>query len=217
MELQMRNTTFISSVVLSVACVSAANAALTFDNFLTAQSTFAGPTAWASPPASQPIFGASGTRSVYAYDNGGSPSSASVSGGTATLTASGQGAAGLQYVGNAQDLTAYTFSFNLSFSALPGNAKATMLFYGTGGFQALYNVNYTGAGSYTVDLSTGPSWASGPVDFTAVYQFSLYLDNKNPTLNSLTLSVSNFTYTPAPGAIALLGAAGLIAARRRRD
>ena len=111
MEFQMRNTTFISSVVLSVACVSAANAAVAFDNFLSAQATFAGPTAWASPPASQPIFGASGTRSVYAFDNGGSPSSASVSGGTATLTASGQGAAGLQYGGNAQDLTGYTFSF----------------------------------------------------------------------------------------------------------
>ena len=217
MEFQMRNTTFISSVVLSVACVSAANAALTFDNFLTAQSTFAGPTAWASPPASQPIFGASGTRLVYAvdYDNGGSPSSASVSGGTATLTASGQGAAGLQYDGNAQDLTGYTFSFDLSLSGLPGSAKATMLFYGTGGFQALYNVNYTGAGSYTVDLSTGPTWASGP--FTPVNSFSLYLQNDNATSNSLTLSVSNFTYTPAPGAIALLGAAGLIGARRRRD
>ena len=217
----MRTQTFIVSMASALVFAGAAQATptpfnyYTFDSLTVAQTDASSAAAWASPALSQPIFGASGTRQLFAYDNGGSGSAASVSGGTATLSASGQGAAGLQYGGNTQDLTSYIFSFDLSLTGVQADAKVAMEFYSTGGTYALYLVNYTVAGSYTVNMSTGFVEPVGSVDFTAITGFSLYLENGNSYANSLT--VSNFGYVPAPGAAALIGLAGLVAGRRRRN
>lgn len=65
------------------------------------------------------------------------------------------------------------------------------------------------AGSGTANLTV--SSYAGAVDFTQIIQIGLYAD-------TATGSISNFTITPipAPGAFALLGAAGLVRSRRRR-
>jgi hypothetical protein len=217
----MRTQKFIVSMASALVFAGAAQATVapfnyyTFDSFTVAQTYTDSAAAWASPASSQPIFGASGARTVYAYDNAGPGSAASVSGGTATLSASGQGSSGLQYDGNAQDLTGYAFSFDLSLTGVLADAKIAMEFYSTGGVYAMYQVNYTVAGSYTVNMSTGFVEPVGSVDFTAITGFSLYLENGNSYANSLT--VSNFGYVPAPGAAALIGLAGLVASRRRRN
>ena len=203
-------------MVLSVACVSAANAAVTFDSFTVPQSESNGwglgaGINWASPASSQPIFGASGTRAGYAYNNGSGTSTSSVGGGTATFTNTDSGGqfAGLVYSGSAQDLTGYTFSLYLNSNvATDGGTGFAWLFESAGGsVQSV--VNYTGVGTYTIDLNT----LSG-IDVTTITSISIGIYSAEPG----SATVSNFTYAPAPapGAVALLGAAGLIGARRRR-
>ena len=206
-------------MVLSVACVSAANAAVTFDSFTAPQNesnTSTSPSTnainWASPASSQPIFGASGTRTAFAYNNLSGTSTSSVGDGTATFTNPGSGGqfAGLYYSGNAQDLTGYTFSFYLN-SNVATDVDGQLGFFfdlesaGGGYFPGL--LSYTVAGMYTVDLSTVIG-----VDLTAITSISIGIATNAPG----SATVSNFTYVPAPGAIALLGAAGLIGGRRRR-
>jgi len=201
-------------MVLSVACVSAANAAVTFDGFSVGQTSADPAVAWASPAASQPIFGASGTRLAYTNRYSSVSSSVSVGSGTATFSNTGGSAdMGLLYQGSAQDLTGYTFSFNLNMTG--ANTVFEVGFWNADGGYANYYVNYTTPGTYTIDLSTLPliEGEPGSFDFTAITNFAIIL--QAPSAGSAT--VSNFTYTPAPGAIALLGAAGLVGARRRRD
>jgi len=205
-------------VAVVAALAGSASAAMTFDSFTVSQSQSAygisSGVNWASPTSSQPIFGASGTRAAFAYNNIGGLGSASVSGGTATFTTA-VGGAGLFYSGNAQDLTGYTFSFDLS---MTGDLTSTFFEVDFGianGTYAAYVLNYTTAGTYTVDLSAVPSNSEflGAFDFTAITDITISIQANN-LLSSAT--VSNFTYTPAPGALALLGAAGLAGARRRR-
>ena len=209
----MRNKTFISSMVLSVACVSAANAAVAFDSFTVAQSKSnldaPVPINWASPASSQPIFGASGTRAAYAYGFG-TITTSSVSGGTATFTTSPVGGfAGLAYAGNAQDLTGYTFSFDLNITGAGSFFEVN--FAGASGAGAAFTINFAGAGTYTVDLSTVYGFEMGIPDFRAITDISFQLSANS----ACSATMSNFVYTPAPGALALLGVAGLAARRRR--
>jgi hypothetical protein len=213
---QMRNTTFIFSMVgVAVAVAGSANAAVAFDSFNVAQTDASPAVSWASPSSSQPIFGASGTRAAFAvayYNPNANPTdrSTSVSTGTATFTSTNgaYSGMGLFYSGSAQDLTGYTFSFDLN---MTGVYSAFAMDFGIAdGNYAQYFVNYTTAGTYTVDLSTVPF--TGAFDFTAITDITIGLQ----TQSAGSATLSNFVYTPAPGAIALLGAAGLIGARRRR-
>jgi uncharacterized protein (TIGR03382 family) len=211
MDFHMRNTTFISSmagIAAAVAVAGSASAAVAFDSFTVLQTNTDVAVAWASPAASQPIFGASGTRLAFAYDNGPGTPSVSVGATTATFSTSSQGGAGLFYSGSAQDLTGYTFSFNLN---MTGAQSAFEVDFGIAdGTYAQYFANYTTAGTYTIDLSTVPF--NGAFDFTAITDITISLSSG--AAGSVT--VSNFTYTPAPGALALLGVAGLAGGRRRR-
>ena len=218
----MRNKTFISSMVGIAAAVAVAGSAsagiagMTFDSFTVAQSESNTPSLlpginWASPASSQPIFGASGTRAAFAFNNGSGTSTSSVGGGTATFTTTGSGgqAAGLYYSGDAQDLTGYTFSFYLNSNvATDGRRGFFFDLVSVGGGYSPNVLNYTVAGVYTVDLST----VNG-VDLTAITSIAIGIYTSTPG----SATVSNFTYTPAPGALALLGASGLVGARRRRD
>ena len=61
------------------------------------------------------------------------------------------------------------------------------------------------------------------INFSNLYYIGFQLDNTNTAgsvsgggVPSASLQISNFGYVPAPGAIALLGAAGLINIRRRK-
>ena len=221
----MRNKTFISSMVGVAAAVAVAGSAsagiagMTFDSFTVAQSESNLPDPipginWASPASSQPIFGASGTRAAYAFNYGssGTTTTSSVSSGAATFTTNAEGGAvaGLQYFGNAQDLTGYTFSFYLNSNVPTAGQEGFSFFLQTAGLGTVERiVNYTGAGTYTVNAN---DFAAPEIDLTAITSFGFGIYTSTPG----TATVSNFTYTPAPGAIALLGAAGLVGARRRR-
>ena len=212
----MRNKTLISSMVAAaVAVAGSASAGMTFDSFTVAQSESNTPGLppginWASPASSQPIFGASGTRAAFAFNNSGT-STSSVGGGTATFTYTGSNgtSTGLYYSGDAQDLTGYTFSFYLNSNvATDGRRGFFFDLVSVGGGYSPNVLNYTVAGVYTVDLST----VNG-VDLTAITSIAIGIFTSTPG----SATVSNFTYTPAPGALALLGASGLVGARRRRD
>jgi len=206
-----------SMVAVAGALAGSASAAMTFDSFTVAQSNSNTPSLppginWASPASSQPIFGASGTRAAFAFNFSGSgTSTSSVGGGTATFTTTGSAApraAGLYYSGDAQDLTGYTFSFYLNSNVATDSWNGFFFdLLSAGGGYSPNKLNYTGAGTYTVDLST----VNG-VDLTAITSIVIGINTSTPG----SATVSNFTYTPAPGALALLGVAGLAGARRRR-
>ena len=201
----MRNN--ISSMVgIAAAVAGSASAAVSFDSFTVGQTTPSSAVAWASPSSSQPIFGASGMRSAFADSNNYSPASTSVAAGTATFTTA-NGNAGLSYSGNAQDLTGYTFSFDLNMTGAEGNTFFVFQFESANFNSDLIYVNYGTPGSYTVDLSRRA------FNYTAITSITIGLSTSDGSA-----TMSNFTYTPAPapGALALLGVAGLVGARRRR-
>ena len=115
------------------------------------------------------------------------------------------------------------FSFDLSgFTTTGSNNTAKMylrvLSFDSNGDSVL--------GNYDVALSNGHVDVAaanfGAQDWSAIYQIEMVFTNTNLASNSLqaaptgTVTVSNFGYVPAPGAVALLGAAGLVGARRRR-
>ena len=207
----------VAAAVAVAGSASAGIAGMTFDSFTVAQSeTNNDPPlsgiSWASPASSQPIFGASGTRAAFAFNYSGLGSTTtSVSGGTATFTTTTNGGAGAGLVysgGSAQDLTGYTFSFYLTSTVPTGDGSGFFFdLESVGGGYSSNVVNYTAAGTYTVDLSTVKG-----VDLTAITSISIGIYTAEPG----SATVSNFTYTPAPGALALLGVAGLAGARRRR-
>jgi len=218
----MRTQTFIVSMASALIFAGAAQATptpfnyYTFDSFTVVQSesNLPNPVAginWASPAASQPIFGASGTRAAFAFNYGsGGTTTSSVSGGTATFTTTtvGGAGAGLSYSGSAQDLTGYSFSLNLNMTG-PTDSFNWEFEDANGGYVD-YIVNYTVAGTYTIDLSTLSGMGIDPSTITSM-AISIY----SPAACSAT--VSNFGYVPAPGSAALIGLAGLVASRRRRN
>ena len=283
----MRNTTFISSMVLSVACVSAANAEVTppgfvgIDDFslVTQAGGAAGSdganTNWAygyvtpfsgvcdlqvtsgnhsftSPPLREPMaWGKTVTGSGFmtmsygasvaanrAWRN--SPNSGSIYGSYANgalgyvapvAYEANQAAQTAQSVfsdssGYALDWSSGTaFSFDISGYSIAGvNNTAVLSLIATD-----WNYNTF---AKTITLTNGHvdlafSDFTG-VDFSNLYWVGFQFQNTDTTsiaapgvgntiaVPSGTVSISNFGYVPAPGAIALLGAAGLIGARRRR-
>jgi len=214
----MRTQTFIVSMTSALVFAGAAQATVapfnfyTFDSFTVAQTMTDPAAAWASPAASQPIFGASGTREAWGYSNNGGTPSVSVGAGMATF-ASSTGMAGLTYRGNAQDMTNYIFSFYLNMTGFVAISAVAMEF-SDGNAYAQYEVFYTGPGTYQVDLSEAPL-SDHLTEFTAITSINIALRAGNNWANSLTMS--NFGYVPAPGAAALIGLAGLVATRRRRN
>jgi hypothetical protein len=267
----MRNTTFISSMVLSVACVSAANAAfLSIDSFgiddgITPISTGSGykyssgsayygqatPTAYGAA-TSRDLIGNSRSAPVNGYSRG------SIFVGTNAMTMSynagvttqnkwwnqtaitGAPVSGTYYssqtsiavwgafntdtetpmqgVINMSGFTAFSFDLG-GYSTTGSNNIAKM-------YLNVLDSNYV-LGSYEVALSNGHVDVAasnfGALDWSSISQIEMVFTNSQIvnsgsilTPATGTVTVSNFGYVPAPGAIALLGAAGLVGARRRR-
>ena len=227
----MRNKTFISSMVLSVACVSAANATVvynTIDPFTTTTSpatvtnatsgytysTLSG-TLWDNRAIK--TLTSSSARATTAMTIGAGSMLFSVTRvGTANTATGTYQKALLDYdtlIGQYPDFTNFTsFDFNYV-SDLAGDLKCT--------------ITFAGAGNAVEKTMSG---ASGLMSFTLADFGGIDLTNTGGPLNiefnrsgsnaSGSLTITNLVATgasiPAPGAVALLGAAGLMGARRRR-
>ena len=123
---------------------------------------------------------------------------------------------------NMSGLTA--FSFDLSGYATTGSNNTAKMYLRVLSFDSNGD---SVLGNYDVALSNGHVDVAaanfGAQDWSAIYQIEMVFTNTTLVSNVAqvaptgTVTVSNFGYVPAPGAIALLGAAGLIGARRRRD
>ena len=197
----MRTQTFISSMVLSVACVSAANAGVV-DPFTKTQTTYNTFTS---------ITGGLFNQRQLIKSGGGSGSVASGS---------------VNFVPNSANMP----SFGLGYEQLDGSSInlsgiASISFdiiAGGGSYKLEWNItDSTGKAAEMVVASVqtgtltflatntdvGFNWAS-------VTEMSVVFGQGS----SSTGVLSNFNYTavPAPGALALLGVAGLVGARRRR-
>ena len=230
----MRTQTFISSMVLSVACVSAANAAVVYDTI---------------DPFTEPASATTGTgvssgyvasvltgtlwdgRSIRTTTTSASRASASmtIGSGSAVFGVTQVGAASTQSnrvqrgsldyyntTGNEQypDFTLFTsLDFNYV-STLDGTLTcrielldAVNVVEKTMGASGLMSFTMADFGGITMNQE-----AMGSVTI----QFIRSGSNASGSL-TITNLVANGASIPAPGAVALLGAAGLIGARRRRD
>ena len=263
MEFQMRNKTFISSMVLSVACVSAANAAVTpgfvsIDDFQIA-STANGSATWNDVFTDDfDAYGAAEERMTY---GAGRKANASTMGNAygSVVVASNSGVMTMSYGGvagtsngafNANNVATWGFGYFVDQAPVQ---TAQAAFASTTGF------NWSTGTAFSFDIASYAS--SGPVNspllqmvatdndgntfytqvalvnghvnvnfsaftginFSNLYYIGFQLDNTNTAgspsgggVPSASLQISNFGYVPAPGAVALLGAAGLVGARRRR-
>ncbi len=228
------SSTLISGAVAAVAVAGSANAAFVqFASLATAGSVskggVLGPPSWdgwgtafssANPESVGSPSGVSGQWAADRYlqaTNAGS--SMVVAGGNATFT----GGAGNPYTGNqagsalmrwafasAQDLTGITFRLGLTSVGSGGGTLSVSVCSDTLGIATISGLGTTSittagnqdfmfaanlAGARSVVVMWTPDVAAG---------------------NSMTLNAIEYNGVPAPGAVALLGAAGLFGSRRRR-
>jgi len=235
-KLQMRNKAFISSMVLSVACVSAANATVVYDTIdpFTTPASASASTSTSSGAVNSVLTGTLWeARSIQTRTS-------STSRATTTMTiGSGSMVFGVTQVGSANtaistnqkasldyytpvgsesypDFTNFTsLDFNYV-STLAGNLKCKIRLSDAGNFEVEKTIS-VGSGLMSFTLAdfggiTMNAEAMGPL-------FIEFVRSGSNAAGSLTITnlVANGASIPAPGALALLGAAGLVGARRRRD
>ena len=227
----MRNTTFISSMVLSVACVSAANAAVVYD-MIDPFTTGASDTN-ASGSVDSVLTGtlwdlrsistttSSTGRATTSIGTTGSGSMVFGVTQVGTTTNSAVQKAFLDYStvtpdGPYPNFTNFTsLDFNFA-STLGGTLKCIIRLADAANFAVEKTFSgSSGSMSFTVQDFGGLD----PLNIAAVGPLSIeFLRSGSNASGSLTITnlVANGASIPAPGAVALLGAAGLIGARRRR-
>ena len=228
----MRNKTFISSMVgiaAAVAVAGSANAAfysfanLTYSGSVTNTGGLATTT---SGPDLEAVGSPSGTGGSWAsgryLEGKWGISSVAVGSGSATLTAQPVGLYGLQGTAsmrwafdNPQDLTGLIMRLNVTSApaviGAGGGQLTVQVFSDAAGTQNLQGFSY---GSFTM---TG-NWDIVFTDSLAGAR-SIVISWQANSLNSgssLTLGAIQYNGVPAPGALALLGVAGLVGGRRRR-
>jgi hypothetical protein len=115
----------------------------------------------------------------------------------------------LEYDNNAgvtdvSNFTSLTFNYTSTFSALQFDINL-------GGKTATKTISASAGGTFTLTAAelTG--------EFDGGYMNLVFTQNNSNASNTFTMTNLVANGIPAPGAVALLGAAGLIGARRRRD
>ena len=268
----MRNSTFISSMVLSVACVSAANASVTPPGFVSIDdfqisSTADGsvnPSAGGAFTDAPGAYGAAGLRQTY----GGGRNNGGTTGQAWATTAIGSGAMTMSYGGVAASVStgsqdykwvnksSWNFGYITDQPGQPAVQTAQALFatsttwdwssgtnfsfdisgFTTGGVST-YNTpllrmfvydqvgNFSGVQVALADGHVDVNFSQfAGIDFSQLDYVAFQFENTYTTalpkntsgIPTGSLTITNFGYVPAPGAVALLGAGGLIGARRRR-
>jgi len=228
----MRNKTFISSMVgiaAAVAVAGSANAAfysfanLTYSGSVTNTGGLATTT---SGPDLEAVGSPSGTGGSWAsgryLEGKWGTSSVAVGSGSATLTAQPAGLYGLQGTAsmrwafdNPQDLTGLIMRLNVTSApaviGAGGGQLTVQVFSDAAGTQNLQGFLY---GSFT---TTG-NWDIVFTDSLAGARSIVisWQANSLSSGSSLTLGAIQYNGVPAPGALALLGVAGLVGGRRRR-
>jgi hypothetical protein len=217
MDFHMRNTTFISSMVLSVACVSAANAGVV-DPFTVGSSATDSNGDYVETPITGGLWDTRATSVFYKTFNASASLVVDASTNAVTFevtrvgsanTSNNQNAA-LEYfnyagVTDISNFTSLTFNYTSTFSSL----------------RLDINLGGKEANNKTISASAGGTFTLTAAELVGAFNgdylnlaFTRASSNASGTF-TLTNLVANGI--PAPGAIALLGAAGLIGARRRRD
>jgi MYXO-CTERM domain-containing protein len=234
-EFQMHNKTFISSMVLSVACVSSSNAAVvynTIDPFTTPAS------ASASTSSSSGYINSALTGTLWEARSIQTRTS-STSRATTTMTVgSGSMVFGVTQVGSANTAVSTNQKATLdyytpvgsesypnftNFTSLDFNYVSTL----TGTLKCIIRLSDAANGEVVKTISAGSGLMSftladfGGITMNAEAMGPLFIEFVRSGSNasgSLTITnlVANGASIPAPGAVALLGAAGLVGARRRR-
>ena len=214
----MRNKTFISSMVgiaAAVAVAGSANAALTFDSFNTAA------TGDGEVISSSFMGGFFTTRTMYEDGVTGTKSlTTSIGDGNLTVNTNGPSStsrSGDVIYGRASngDLSNFaSISMTIAYTNYTGDL------YFTFSDLAVVNQSQTAdtrtAFTGTVTLTFNKADFVGSVNWAQVAQFNMSFVSKNTTPGSAVITNFNYSEVPAPGALALLGAAGLVGARRRR-
>jgi MYXO-CTERM domain-containing protein len=234
MEFQMRNKTFISSMVLSVACVSAANATVVYDTidpFTTPES--------ASNTSGQVYSVLTGTlwnqRSIQTTTSSASRATTSMTIGSGSMlfgvtqknaaSTSATQRAYLNYstiTGTEQypDFTNFTsLDFNYV-SDLTGDLQCRIFFADAVTPITGWQTISVGSGLMSFDIDDFGGGIN-PLSIAAVSNLSIEFQrsgsNASGSLTITNLVANGASSIPAPGALALLGAGGLVGARRRRD
>ena len=226
----MRNKTFISSMVgvaAAAAVAGSANAAFySFANLFNSGSVtntggFATTTSLADPEA---VGSPSGTGGSWAADRylvaSRGTSSVSVGSGSATLTAQPAGQFGVQ--GSASMRWAFANPQDLTGLVMRLNVTSAPTSIGAGGGQLTVQVFSDAAGTQNLQGFTSASFTTvGNTDFTfnaslaGARSIVITWEALNGT-SALTLGAIQYNGVPAPGALALLGVAGIVGGRRRR-
>jgi MYXO-CTERM domain-containing protein len=261
MGIQMRNNTFISSMVAVAAAAAVAGSAnATVVNFATAPTVGTYSTDAVGPGSSSAYNAPNGswllTSGGYGYANYNIAAPASLSLGNAYASGTAQYAANSSVPGSGQAISP-VFVFSVSIASA-NDAQITI--GGVGGIYALGSSNAydavrarqsfgfmlgTNAGSAIVQVlgnrsglaggfaalggsttwdqlmaattGSGATWGSQlltAVSVTAAFAENTY--DVSTQGNGVSVDVYGFSVVPAPGALALLGVAGIVGARRRR-
>ena len=218
----MRTQTFISSMVLSVACVSAANATVV-DPFTVASSATNDDGTYTETPITGGLWDTRYSRVEYRTNvtNRATASmvvDASTNAATFTVTRVGLAnnqndqSGALEYDNNAgvtdvSNFTSLTFNYTSTFSAL-------LFEIDLGGKTATKTISASAGGTFTLTAAELIGAFSGQSYMNLVFR----QDNSNANGTfTMTNLVANGISIPAPGAAALIGLAGLVASRRRRN
>ena len=217
----MRNKTFISSMVgiaAAVAVAGSANAGVV-DPFTTA-ATFGNASAtWT------PITGGLFAERQAQKFNGVATGSPTLGFGSWTASfLSSPASAGITTLnyrvngsGGTIDLSGIA-SMSFALSGVSGSMNLNWYFQDVTGLeatQAAVQVPVTGSGTQTFDFSTAVL-QEPEFDWTQITGMTVSMTRSGSIAAGFTVSSFNSTAVPAPGALALLGAAGLVGARRRR-